>query len=167
MVRTLLPVFSEFKVANGVNAKEEPETFQRMNQDVRGDYEKAKEIQDKIGILKHHYAFPDRWFDGPGGSSLFGSPENIRGDLLYEMTKIYSDYNSHLISVLEAYKVYLLWYNNRKDVTRSEAAELEAWASMVRCRLFDPPQLKESEHTKEAVDKIARSRASYLTRIVS
>ena len=299
MVRTLLPIFSEFKVANGANAKEEPETFQWMNEGNRGDYEKvkaaldnlegsrewlktyifdenvepmpfssglgpsllgnfgdhhsgssaiilawnykaalndwnkfvyeskeyelrkrykaqqltkedidtycfdelkemfkipydyqtskgmisalkaeilaedlalkekakAKEIEDKIGVLKHHYAFPDRWFDGPGGSSLFGSPENIRGDLLYEMTKIYSDYNSHLINVLEAYKVYLLWYNNRKDVTPSEAAELEAWASMVRCRLFDPPQLKESEHTKEAVDKIARSRNSYLTRI--
>jgi len=299
MVRTLLPVFSEFKVANGVNGKEEPETFQWMNEGNRGDYEmakvaldnlegsrewlknytfdensdsmpfssglglrllgnfgdhhsgstatslawnykaalndwnkfvyeskeyelrslykahqltmadidtycfdelkemfkipydyqtskgmisalkaeilaedvalkekaKAKEIEDKISVLKHHYAFPDRWFDGPGGSSLFGSPEDIRRDILDKMTMIYSDYPQHIQQVLDAYKVHCVWYNNRKNVTRSEAAELEAWASMARCRLFDPPDLKVGQHTKEVIDKIAISRASYLTRI--
>lgn len=299
MTRTLLPVFSEFKIANGVNAKEEPESFEWMNQENRSDYQMAKlaldnlpgsrewlkgysfdenleampfssglgltllcdfgghhsgssatrlawnykaalkdwdmfvykakeynlrklykaqqltkgdidtycfdelkeifkipydyqtskgmisalkaeiladelaveeknkieKFQAKIDILKHHYAFPDRWFDGPGGSALFGSPEDIRGDLLDKMTMIYSDYPQHIQRVLDAYKVHVLWYNNRKDVTPSEAAELEAWASMVRCRLFDPPDLKEGEHTKEAINKIAMSRASYLNRI--
>jgi len=300
MVRTLLPVFSEFKLSNGVNTKEEPETFRWMNEGVRGDYEKAKlaldnlegsrewlktytfdenvesmpfssglgsillgnfgdhhsgssatrlawnykaalnnwdkfvyeskeyelrklyktqqltkhdidtycfeelkgvfkipydyqtsksmisalkaeiladdlaikerekakEIEGKIGVLKHHYAFPDRWFDGPRGSSLFGSPEDIRGDMLYEMTKIYSDYPEHIQLVLEAYKVHILWYNNRKDVTRAEAAELEAWASMAKSRLFDPPNLTEGQkHTRASLDNIAKSRASYLTRV--
>jgi hypothetical protein len=301
MVRTLLPVFSEFKLANGVNKKEELETFGWMNDSDRGDYEKAKAAIDnlegsrewlksysfdensetmpfcnglgvsllgnfgdhhsgssatrlawnyksalndwnlfvykvkesyllaqyksqqltkddipqyislvefketfnipydddttismvsdlkseiianewasidkakaerlagKIGVLKHHYAFPDRWFDGPGGSSLFGSPEDIRDDLLCEMTKIYSDYPEHLNHVLEAFKVHILWYNTRKDVTRAEAAELEAWASMAKSRLFDPPNLTEGEkHTRASLDRISKSRASYLTRV--
>lgn len=126
----------------------------------------ADRLASKIGILKHHYAFPDRWFDQLSGSSLFGSPEDIRSDLIYEMTKIYPDYKEHLTHVLEAYKVHMLYYNTRKDVTPSEAAQIEAWASMLKSRLFDPPQIKVGDgHTRESLDKIASSRASYLTRI--
>jgi hypothetical protein len=299
MTRTLLPVFNDFKDANGVNEKEEPETFQWMNQEIRGDYEKAKMALDniegsrewlktytfkedseampfcsglglslladfgghhsgssaaglawnykaalndwdtfvyevkeyelrklykdeqltkadidtysldelkevfkipydddvikgmisalkaeiladelalekedeahrfaaKINILKHHYAFPDRWFDRPSGSSLFGSPEDIRGDMMLEMTKMYSDYPKHIEQVLDAYKAHHLWQNNRNDLTPSEAAELEARASSLRVRLFDPPDLKEGQHTQGDIDKISKSRASYLTRL--
>ena len=133
----------------------------------RMDKAKADKLAARINVLKHHYAFPDRWFDGPGGSALAGSPDDISSEVMTEMTKIYSDYPSHIKLVLEAFKVHVLYHTNCKDLTPSEAAELDAYASIAKSRLFDPPKLVESfKLTKASLDKIATSRASYLTRVI-
>ena len=129
------------------------------------DNAKAQRISGQVNVLKHHYAFPDRWFDGIGGSSLFGSPEDISPEILAEMTAIYSDYPFHLKKVLEAYTANLVLVKNRPHITPSEAAELEAWVDEAKTRLFDPPDLMESiKLTKARIDSITESRASYKSR---
>lgn len=52
--------------------------------------------ESRIEILKHHYQFPHRWNDNPGGSSLFGSLLDISPKMMAEMEAIYPGYTEHI-----------------------------------------------------------------------
>ena len=56
-------------------------------------------FEDCIGILKHHYKFPSRWFDNETGSSLFGSLYNITPKMMNMMELVYPDYREHIRSL--------------------------------------------------------------------
>jgi hypothetical protein len=79
-----------------VREKEYDEEEARINRE-------KKRFEDCIGILKHHYKFPFRWFDNETGSSLFGSLDNITPKMMNAMELIYPDYREH-IRLLKAKK---------------------------------------------------------------
>lgn len=56
-----------------------------------------KELFDmKVGILKHHYEYPQRWNDSMHGSSLFGSPMLITEEMICAVEQKYPDYRAHI-----------------------------------------------------------------------
>lgn len=57
------------------------------------------EFNFKISVLKHHYEFPNRWYDDSKGSKLFGSPENITREMYDIMEKIHPGYRLHIANI--------------------------------------------------------------------
>jgi hypothetical protein len=129
--------------------------------------EKNEYIQNSLRTLKHHYMFPDRWFDSPAGSSLFGSPENISADLIIRMSQIYPDYLTHIEKVLKAYKTHIQLIMYRQELTRSDFLAIQDYAIESRIALFDPPDITESEISvgllrdplyREDIERVCESR---------
>jgi len=100
----------------------------------------------RIGILKHHYMFPDRWFDSDTGSTLFGSPYNITVDMVNVMSELFPDYSSHISKVRLAYDAYLASnLCQLESVSESCVDVIETYSANIRRTLYGLPNITEDE----------------------
>jgi len=117
----------------------------QQNKEAKKLQEKKGYIESRIGILIHHYEYPDRWFDYINGSRLFGSPETITYEMMGRMTIMYPDYPSHIEKVIAAYKANATYLRYRDSSTHSESSALQDHAIELKYKIFEAPNITEEQ----------------------
>lgn len=129
----------------------------------------------RIGILKHHYMFPGRWFDSDGGSKLFGSPYNITADMINVMSELFPDYPSHISNVRLAYDAYLASNLCQLESINENCADIiGTYSANIRRTLYGVPNITEDQikaisvnipKYSQYIQKIIRTRTNWLNNV--